>query len=80
MKETTKATKILLNRVYLFLEGIESIMQAFLGRCHEVNRFNIVIRRWHPAHWVGWVRCVCLGDIHGSAFYQKGRFFNSSHK
>lgn len=62
------------------LYGLEHILEGLL--CDHVVttvswtedkklKCSFYVRRWHPAHWVGYVRCVWLGDLCGSAYYNE---------
>lgn len=32
--------------------------------------YSVYVRKWHPSYWIGYIRCVWLGDKCGSAYYK----------
>lgn len=54
------------------LRALEDLLDG-LSCDHIVfsDKKQFLVRRWHPSYWIGYVRCVWLGDRCGSVYYEE---------
>ena len=64
--------KVLYGLEYVF-EGLicDHVVFSNFRQLDKGWHFDVYVRRWHPSHWIGYIRCVWLGDVCGSAYYKK---------
>lgn len=72
---------LVIARLCRFLYGFETMIEAILGDacCLHIVRMTedggavarTTVNKWNPAYWIGFGRCVILGDRCGSMFYRR---------